>query len=137
VVEFRVDRSAGLPAYLQLVQQVREALRLGWLHQGDRLPTVREVVASSGVNPNTVLKAYRELEMAGLVEARQGSGTYVKASLGSAAPEAMTQLRAELAAWVASARTAGLEDEDIQALLGAVLTGDGTNNGQHERGVRT
>lgn len=137
MVEFRVDRSAGLPAYLQLVQQVREALRLGWLHPGDRLPTVREVVASSGVNPNTVLKAYRELEMSGLVEARQGSGTYVKASLGSAAPEAMTHLRTRLADWVRAARTAGLENEDIQALLGAVLTGGETNNGQHERGVRT
>jgi GntR family transcriptional regulator len=98
---------------------------------------VREVVASSGVNPNTVLKAYRELEMAGLVEARQGSGTYVKASLGSAAPEAMTQLRTRLAAWVAAARDAGLENEDIQALLGSVLTGDGTTTGKHERGART
>jgi GntR family transcriptional regulator len=137
VVEFRVDRSAGLPAYLQLVQQVREALRLGWLRQGDRLPTVREVVASSGVNPNTVLKAYRELEMAGLVEARQGSGTYVKASLGSVAPEAMAQLRTGLAAWVASAHAAGLENEDIQALLGSVLTGDDATTGQHERGART
>ena len=137
MVEFRVDRSAGLPAYLQLVQQVREALRLGWLHQGDRLPTVREVVASSGVNPNTVLKAYRELEMAGLVEARQGSGTYVKASLGSAAPEAMNQLRIRLAAWVASARAAGLENEDIQALLGSILTGDDTTTGTQERGART
>ncbi|HEY2699527.1 MAG TPA: GntR family transcriptional regulator [Pseudonocardiaceae bacterium] len=137
MVEFRVDRSAGLPAYLQLVQQVREALRLGWLHQGDRLPTVREVVASSGVNPNTVLKAYRELEMAGLVEARQGSGTYVKASLGSAAPEAMNQLRIRLAAWVASARAAGLENEDIQALLGSVLTTDHTTTGTQERGART
>lgn len=137
MVEFRVDRSAGLPAYLQLVQQVREALRLGWLHQGDRLPTVREVVASSGVNPNTVLKAYRELEMAGLVEARQGSGTYVKASLGSAAPEVMNQLRIRLAAWVASARAAGLENEDIQALLGSILTDDDTTTGTHERGART
>lgn len=135
MVEFRVDRSGGLPAYLQLVRQVREALRLGWLHPGDRLPTVREVVATSGVNPNTVLKAYRELEMAGLVEARQGSGTYVKASLGSVAPEAMTELRTRLGAWVRAARAAGLENEDIQALLGAVLAGEATTNGQHDRGV--
>ena len=85
MVEFHVDRGSGLPAYLQLSRQVREALRLGWLQPGDRLPTVRDVVASSGVNANTVLKAYRELELAGLVEARQGSGTFVKASLGSAA----------------------------------------------------
>jgi GntR family transcriptional regulator len=147
VVEFRVDRSGGLPAYLQLVRQVREALRLGWLRPGDRLPTVREVVASSGVNPNTVLKAYRELEMAGLVEARQGSGTYVKASLGSAAPEDMTELREQLAKWVHAARAAGLENEDIQALLAAVLANEistGTNNSDannstdnQDRGVRS
>ena len=136
MVEFYVDRGAGLPAYLQLVRQVREALRLGWLHPGDRLPTVREVVASSGVNPNTVLKAYRELERAGLLEARQGSGTYVKSTLGSAAPEAMTELRTQLSAWVRAAHEAGLEDEDIQALLGAVLAGDETTNGNHDRGVR-
>lgn len=120
-MDFRIDRSDGLPAYLQLVRQVREALRLGWLHQGDRLPTVREVVSSSGVNANTVLKAYRELERAGLVEARQGSGTFVKASLGSVAPEVMDRLRGRLAAWVHEASEAGLEREDVAALLTAVL----------------
>ncbi|GGU65000.1 GntR family transcriptional regulator [Lentzea flava] len=123
MVEFHVDRGSGLPAYLQLGQQVREALRLGWLQPGDRLPTVRDVVATSGVNANTVLKAYRELELAGLVEARQGSGTFVKASPGSAAPEDFDPLRATLAAWVAEARSAGLEDEDIYALLREVLSG--------------
>ncbi len=98
-------------------------MRLGWLQPGDRLPTVRDVVATSGVNANTVLKAYRELELAGLVEARQGSGTFVKASLGSAAPEDLDPLRATLAGWVAEARSAGLEDEDIYALLREVLSG--------------
>jgi GntR family transcriptional regulator len=123
VVEFHVDRGSGFPAYLQLCQQVREALRLGWLQPGDRLPTVRDVVATSGVNANTVLKAYRELELAGLVEARQGSGTFVKASLGSAVPEDLDPLRAKLAAWIAEARSAGLEDEDIFALLREGLSG--------------
>jgi GntR family transcriptional regulator len=126
VVEFHVDRGSGFPAYLQLGQQVREAMRLGWLQPGDRLPTVRDVVATSGVNANTVLKAYRELELAGLVEARQGSGTFVKASLGSAAPEALDPLRETLAGWVAEARSAGLEDEDIHALVREVLNGGGT-----------
>ncbi|RZQ62535.1 GntR family transcriptional regulator [Amycolatopsis suaedae] len=110
-----------MPAYLQLVRQVKEALRLGWLRPGDRLPTVRDVVASSGVNANTVLKAYRELEFAGLVEARQGSGTFVKAALGSVAPEVLDELRGELTGWVTRAREAGLEDEDIDALVRAVL----------------
>ncbi|MGW4206632.1 GntR family transcriptional regulator [Lentzea sp. NPDC004789] len=123
MVEFHVDRGSGLPAYLQLGLQVREAMRLGWLQPGDRLPTVRDVVATSGVNANTVLKAYRELELAGLVEARQGSGTFVKASLGAAAPEDLDPLRAKLAGWVAEARSAGLEDEDIYALLREVLSG--------------
>lgn len=123
MVEFHVDRGSGLPAYLQLGRQVREALRLGWLQPGDRLPTVRDVVATSGVNANTVLKAYRELELAGLVEARQGSGTFVKASPGSVTPEDLDPLRATLAGWVAEARSAGLEDEDIYALLREVLSG--------------
>jgi GntR family transcriptional regulator len=125
VVEFRVDRAGGLPAYLQLVRQVREALRLGWLKPGDRLPTVRDVVASSGVNANTVLKAYRELELAGLVEARQGSGTFVKTSLGSVEPEVMAEVRGLLSKWVAHARAAGLENEDIDALLRAVMAEEG------------
>jgi len=124
VVEFRVDRGSGVPAYLQLAQQVREALRLGWLTPGDRLPTVREVVATSGVNPNTVLKAYRELEFAGLVEAKQGAGTFVKAGLGTGDREAFGRLRNELDKWLASAREAGLEDEDVYALLRTALEGE-------------
>ncbi|TCO58737.1 GntR family transcriptional regulator [Actinocrispum wychmicini] len=122
MVEFRIDRDSGLPAYLQLVRQVREALRLGWLEPGDRLPTVREVVATSGVNANTVLKAYRELEHSGLVEARQGAGTFVTASLGTAPVEVMAKLRGLIADWVHEARDAGLDDEDIDALVRDVLT---------------
>ena len=121
MVEFRIDKASGLPAYLQLARQVREALRLGWLEPGDRLPTVRDVVTTSGVNANTVLKAYRELERAGLLEARQGSGTFVKATLGSVDPEVMERVRAKLVDWVDEARAAGLEDEDIDALVGSVL----------------
>ncbi|WP_026361595.1 GntR family transcriptional regulator [Amycolatopsis nigrescens] len=125
MVEFRVDRASGLPAYLQLVRQVREALRLGWLRPGDRLPTVRDVVASSGVNANTVLKAYRELEFTGLVEARQGAGTFVKTALGTVDPEVMAELRDSLSEWVSRARAAGLEDEDVDALLRVVLVEKG------------
>ncbi len=106
MIDFHVDRSGNVPVYAQLVQQVREALRLGLLRTGDRLPTVREVVTSCTVNAATVLKAYRELELSGLVEARQGAGTL---------------LRGRLAGWVADARGAGLEDEDVQALVTSVL----------------
>jgi GntR family transcriptional regulator len=122
VIDFHLDRSGSVPAYAQLVQQVREALRLGLLRPGDRLPTVREVVTACTVNAATVLKAYRELELSGLVEARQGAGTFVSGTLGgSTDPAVMRRLRDGLAAWVGEARVAGLEDEDVRALMTSVL----------------
>jgi GntR family transcriptional regulator len=124
VINFHVDRASSVPAYAQLVRQVREALRMGLLHPGDRLPTVRDVVTSCTVNPSTVLKAYRELELSGLVEARQGAGTFVSGSLGSADPHVMARLRSGLARWLGQARDAGLEDEDVQALVTSVLASD-------------
>jgi GntR family transcriptional regulator len=126
VIDFHVDKAGSVPAYAQLVRQVREAMRLGLLHAGDRLPTVREVVTSCRVNAATVLKAYRELEMSGLVESRQGSGTFVTGTLGSADPHVMTRLRGGLARWLDRAREAGLEDEDVQALVTSVLAEQAT-----------
>ncbi|MFF3289433.1 GntR family transcriptional regulator [Streptomyces sp. NPDC003023] len=119
MVEFRIDRRSGVATYLQIVQQTKQALRLGLLEPGDRLPTAREVVEATAINPNTVLKAYRELEREGLVEARRGLGTFVTRTLGG--PAADTPLRAELADWVARARGDGLEHDDITALLASVL----------------
>src|SRR5690349_14094374 len=121
VITFHVDRADSVPAYAQLVRQVREALRMGLLHPGDQLPTVRSVVTSCTVNPSTVLKAYRELELSGLVEARQGSGTFVSGTLGGADPHVMARLRGGLARWLGQARAAGLEDEDVQALIASVI----------------
>ncbi|MEU2059472.1 GntR family transcriptional regulator [Streptomyces sp. NPDC013455] len=119
MVEYRIDRRSGVATYVQIVQQTKQALRLGLLEPGDRLPTAREVVAATAVNPNTVLKAYRELEREGLVEARRGLGTFVRRSLGSA--PAHSPLRAELEAWADRARAAGLERDDVAALFTAVL----------------
>ncbi len=121
MITFHVDRAGSVPAYAQLVRQVREALRLGQLRPGDRLPTVREVVTSCTVNAATVLKAYRELELSGLVESRQGSGTFVSGTLGSADPHVMARLRGGLARWLGQARDAGLEDEDVEALMASVM----------------
>jgi GntR family transcriptional regulator len=121
VIDFHVDKAGSVPVYAQLVRQVREAMRLGLLHPGDRLPTVREVVTSCTVNAATVLKAYRELEMSGLAESRQGSGTFVTGTLGSADPHVMARLRGGLSRWLDQAREAGLEDEDVQALVASVL----------------
>ncbi|MFC8698510.1 GntR family transcriptional regulator [Streptomyces parvus] len=122
-VEFRIDRRSGVATYLQIVQQTKQALRLGVLEPGDRLPTAREVVEATAINPNTVLKAYRELEREGLVEARRGLGTFVRRALGGApdATAADAPLRTELADWARRARAAGLERDDVGALFTAVL----------------
>ncbi|MYV37833.1 GntR family transcriptional regulator [Streptomyces sp. SID1328] len=116
---FRIDRSSGVPSYVQIVQQVQQALRLGQLEPGDRLPTARAVVEATALNPNTVLKAYRELESQGLVETRRRHGTFITGTLGSSAGD--SPWRAELADVAARARTAGLEREDLAALFTAVL----------------
>src|ERR671916_1938760 len=81
LIEFHLDETSGLPPYLQIVRQVRHALRLGLLEEGDQLPTVKDVVARLAINPNTVLKAYRELEHEGLVSPRTGLGTFVTRTL--------------------------------------------------------
>jgi len=117
VIEFHLDTRSGVAPYLQLVRQVRQAMRLGLLHQGDQLPTVKDVVAMVAINPNTVLKAYRELEHEGLVAARPGVGTFVTGTLGGAPLAAQQPLRAELRRWLAKARRAGLDDESIEALF--------------------
>ncbi|WP_328904970.1 GntR family transcriptional regulator [Streptomyces sp. NBC_00234] len=130
-VEFRIDRRSGIATYLQIVQQTKQALRLGVLEPGDRLPTAREVVEATAINPNTVLKAYRELEREGLVEARRGLGTFVRRTLGSAAAAADAPLRSELADWARRARTAGLDKDDVSALFTAVL--DSTFKGDDDQ----
>ncbi|MFD5099218.1 GntR family transcriptional regulator [Streptomyces albidochromogenes] len=119
MVEFRIDRRSGVATYVQIVQQTKQALRLGLLEPGDKLPTAREVVEATAINPNTVLKAYRELEREGLVEARRGLGTFVRRSLGSTPAD--SPLRGELAQWAARAREAGLEKDDVAALFTSVL----------------
>ncbi|MGW2491205.1 GntR family transcriptional regulator [Streptomyces sp. NPDC001606] len=119
MVEYRIDRHSGVATYMQIVQQTKQAIRLNLLVPGDRLPTAREVVEATAINPNTVLKAYRELEREGLVEARRGLGTFVRRTLGTAPAD--SPLRAELADWARRAHAAGLEREDVAALFTAVL----------------
>jgi GntR family transcriptional regulator len=117
VIEFHLNTSSGISPYLQLVQQVRRALLLGLLAEGDQLPTVKDVVARLAINPNTVLKAYRELEHSGLVAARAGVGTFVTSTLSDASLAAHGPLRQELERWFGKARRAGLDDESIEALF--------------------
>ncbi|MEV0624126.1 GntR family transcriptional regulator [Nonomuraea sp. NPDC050404] len=121
MIKFYLDRGSGVSTYLQLVHQVKQALRLGALRPGDQLPTAREVVESLAINPNTVLKAYRELERDGLVEGRPGMGTFVLQGVTGATLVAHTRLRRDLERWVREAREAGLDQEDLRALVTVVL----------------
>jgi GntR family transcriptional regulator len=125
MIRFRVDGRSGVPPYQQIVQQVRQALRMGVLAVGDQLPSVREAVAVTAVNPNTVLKAYRDLEREGLVEARSGQGTFVRALPPGPPPRTFSRLGHSLARWVRDARAAGLDDESIESLLKVTLRADG------------
>jgi GntR family transcriptional regulator len=120
-ISFQLSSDSGVPAYLQLVQQVKQALRMGVLEVGDKLPTVKEVVAEVAINPNTVTKAYRELEYEGLVEGRQGVGTFVSRRPDGPPPGTQARLARTLERWVQTARGEGLDDESIEALLRSIL----------------
>src|SRR5436309_10983840 len=121
MIEFQLDPASGVATYLQIVQQVRHALQLGLLEPGDQLPTAQEVVGSLAINPNTVLKAYRDLEREGLVEGRQGVGTFVLGRPAGPPPIVQATLRRSLSAWVAKAQRAGLADADIESMVRSAL----------------
>ena len=114
---FRLDGSSGVPPYLQLVHQVRQALLLGYLQEGDRLPTVKDVAADLVINPNTVVKAYRQLEHERIAGGRPGQGTFITASATPVSPAAQQGLRTSLEDWLRAAYAAGLDDEAVTALI--------------------
>jgi GntR family transcriptional regulator len=129
VIQFRLDQRSGVSTYVQIAQQVRHALRLGMLRPGDQLPTVKEVVGSLAINPNTVLKAYRELEREGLVEGRPGLGTFVLKTLGGPPPAKHAALRRSLDRWLRGAFESGMEVDDVIAMFETTL------RDVHEEGV--
>jgi GntR family transcriptional regulator len=116
MIDFHLDPASGVATYLQLVQQVHQALRLGLLEPGDRLPTAQQVVAALAINPNTVLKAYRELERDGLVRARPGQGTFVVGRLPRTDPQAQARFLRSMHGWLRSARAAGMTPDEIEAI---------------------
>ena len=120
-IEFRLDPASGVPTYLQLVHQVEHALRLGYLTLGDQLPKVRDVVASLAINPNTVLKAYKELETKGLTAGRPGQGTFIQVTLGQVALPELAGLHKSLLGWLTTADAAGLDQDGIVALFTSAL----------------
>jgi DNA-binding transcriptional regulator YhcF (GntR family) len=121
MIEFHLESQSGVAPYLQIVQQAKQALRLDILRVGDQLPTVREVVEKLVINPNTVLKAYRELEHEGLITSRPGQGTFVVRTLAGTSLASHAALRRSLARWLQSAREAGLDEESILALFNATF----------------
>lgn len=121
MLDFRVETASGIAPYAQLVQQVKQALRLGWLQPGDKLPTAHEVAASVAINPNTVQKAYRELEYEGLVQGRPGQGTFIARSLSQSTPAALSLVSRKLERWIASARVAGLDEDGIRDVFEATM----------------
>ena len=116
MIELQLDPASGVATYLQLAPQVHQALQLGLLEPGDQLPSAQQVVATLAINPNTVLKAYRDLEREGLVRARPGQGTFITRSLPSTDPAAQTRLLGSMTDWLRSARTAGLGPDEIEAI---------------------
>jgi GntR family transcriptional regulator len=120
MIQFHLERS-GVPTYLQLVQQVRQAVRLGVLKPGDQLPTVKEVVGTLTINPNTVLRAYRQLDLEGIVEGKRGVGTFVAADLAPVPPDGEKELRTALRRWLERARAAGLDDATIATFFDDTL----------------
>ncbi len=121
MIEFFLDRRSGTSPYMQLVNQVRQALLLDRMRVGDQLPTIKTVVGHLAINPNTVQKAYRELERQGLIESTPGVGTFVKQSLAGPAVSVHPELRQSLAEWLERARDANLDDETIVALFESAM----------------
>ena len=121
VLDFRIDTASGQPPYAQLVAQVKQALRLGWLQPGDQLPTAHQVASSVAINPNTVQKAYRELEYEGLVVGKAGQGTFVQRSLSQSNPTSLAALSRRLERWLVAARAAGLDDDGIMDVIEATM----------------
>jgi GntR family transcriptional regulator len=121
MMDFRIDPTSGVAPYSQLVSQVKQALRLGWLQPGDRLPTAHEVAASVAINPNTVQKAYKELEYEGLIVGRPGQGTFVQRSLTQVTPASLGALIRRLQRWIAAARDAGLDEDGILDVMQAAM----------------
>lgn len=120
-IVFRLDPTSGVPTYMQLVRQVEHALRLGFLVAGDQLPKVKDVVQSLAINPNTVLKAYRELEHKGLAAGRPGQGTYIEGTLEVVPLRDQQALQHGLTRWLEAASAAGLDVEGMTAMFSSAL----------------
>jgi GntR family transcriptional regulator len=131
---FRPNASSGVPIYLQLMEQVKHSIETGALRAGEQLPGIRPLAEELVINPNTVAKAYRELEHAGIIELRQGAGAFVSdnARIDRLADK-LKAAQVVVSATVAKLRAQGITDAEIRRLLEAELAGitraeDGAGN---------
>lgn len=113
---FRLNQSSGIPLYLQLMEQVKHALETGALHEGDQLPTIRKLAEDLVMNPNTVARAYRELEHAGVLEVKHGSGAFIK---GSAADRSQLIHKAQgvMQSTIGRLVSLGLTDDELRRVF--------------------
>ena len=121
---FRPNPSSGVPIYLQLMEQVKHAIETGALRPGEQLPGIRPLAEELVINPNTVAKAYRELEHEGVIELRHGAGAFVSGNAG--AKKLTDKLRAGqtvVAAAIERLRARGVTDEEIRRLFEAEMAG--------------
>jgi GntR family transcriptional regulator len=130
---FRPNSASGVPIYLQLIEQVKHAVETGALRPGEQLPGIRPLSEELVINPNTVAKAYRELEHEGIIELRQGAGAFVAANAGALRQtEKLRGARTVVAIAVKQLRARGVTDEEIRRLYEAALAGirgkDGSND---------
>jgi GntR family transcriptional regulator len=122
LLSFNIEPNSGVSYYVQLIQQVQQAIMFGVLKPGDQLPTVKEAVGQVALNPNTVLRAYRDLEHEGLVVSRPGLGTFVTAGAPPSLPAARYRaLRADLERWIRKARAQGMDSDSLASLFAHVL----------------
>jgi GntR family transcriptional regulator len=123
-VLFRPNPSSGVPIYLQLMEQVRHGIETGALRPGDQLPGIRPLAEELVINPNTVAKAYRELEHDGVIELRHGAGAFVsRTAIASKATEKMRAGQAMVAETIDRLRSRGVTDDEIRRLFEAELAG--------------
>ena len=120
---FRPNAGSGVPIYLQLMEQVKHGIETGALRAGEQLPGIRPLAEELVVSPNTIAKAYRELEHEGVIELRQGAGAFVSASAQNKKPDHLRQAQGIVAGAIEKLRAQGVTDEEIRRLFEAQLAG--------------
>jgi GntR family transcriptional regulator len=121
-MDLRINFASGVPIYVQLMEQIKHAVETGAIRKGEQLPTIRRIAEDLAMNPNTVARAYRELETEGIIEVRHGSGAYVAVLPGSAAKSAVMRRAADvLRPAIEKALAAGVSEPELRRIFESEL----------------